>query len=68
MKPNPVKKSKKDLESCAICSRKGYIKKRRLNTRYVDDERNFLTSCLKCYDQAYDDYAEMWNDYYADCL
>ena len=44
------------------------IEKRRLNTLYVEEERNFMTSCRKCYDRAYAEYQELWDDYYSNCM
>lgn len=54
---------------CPCCKRtvRG-VKRRRTNTRYVNDERNFILSCLSCYrdEEAY--WAERWAEYYADCM
>lgn len=54
---------------CTMCRRVSFsVKNRRLNTAYVDDELNFQCSCEKCYDASYDYYADLWSDYYSDCL
>ncbi|MCP5415007.1 MAG: hypothetical protein H6961_10415 [Chromatiaceae bacterium] len=56
---------------CPICgcpdydSGKAVIANRRLNTSYVDDKKNWLISCESCFDEIYDQYAEMWSEYYA---
>lgn len=44
------------------------IKRRRRNTRYVDDERNFVTTCLRCFHEEEAYWAERWAEYYADCM
>jgi len=44
------------------------IRRRRLNTAYVDEERNYMYSCRECYEEAYEYYAERWADYYANCM
>jgi hypothetical protein len=40
------------------------IQRRRLNTMYHDEESNWLTSCLTCYDDAISYYAELWEQFY----
>ena len=56
-------------KKCPCCDKyKRSIERRRLNTSYVDDESNFLTSCLHCYADAFEDYAERWADYYSGCM
>jgi hypothetical protein len=41
---------------------------RRLNTSYVSDDSNYVTSCKECYDELYNMYEEQWNDYYRGLL
>lgn len=41
-----------------------YPKRRRLNTAYVDEELNYMTSCLDCYREIVEYYKERWADYY----
>lgn len=59
---------------CPICNLPDYktgsqvIAKRRLNTAYVDDELNWLVSCLDCYNEQYEWYAELWDYYYSNCI
>lgn len=42
--------------------------KQRQNTRYVDDERNWVTLCPKCMKDNEEYWQDMWDDYYSDCL
>lgn len=61
--------AEKKVTRCPCCEQyRRTVENRRLNTAYVDDTRNYLISCKKCYDQAYSDYAQMWEDYYSSCL
>lgn len=39
-------------------------KRRRLNTAYIDDERNFSFQCKACYDLTIDHYDELWKSIY----
>lgn len=43
-------------------------KKRRQNTQYVDDERNFVFMCDKCAKINSEHWQEMWNDYWRSVL
>lgn len=50
---------------CFCCGR--YFKypiKRELNTAYEKDEKNWICTCRKCYEEAIAHYEEMWLDYY----
>lgn len=38
------------------------VKRRWLNTRYANDEDNWVTSCRQCYEQLWEQYDELWND------
>jgi hypothetical protein len=50
------------------CPRCGFfstcVETRRSNTQYVDDERNWVTTCEKCFEIE----EEMWDEYYSGCL
>ena len=48
------------------CEREG--KRRRQNTRYVDDERNWVVMCDECFDENERYWRDMWSDYYAGCM
>ena len=60
--------------NCPICGQPDHssgtavVANRRLNTSYVDDEKNWLISCKECFDRMFYQYEEMWADYYANCL
>ena len=41
------------------------IKKRKLNTAYVDDEQNWMISCLPAFLETVGYYKEKWEEYYA---
>ena len=41
------------------------IQRRRLNTAYVNEESNWLTSCLDCFKETWDYYQELWDDFYS---
>jgi len=49
---------------CQEFHNEGEIIKRRLNTAYINDELNYMTSCLFAYEEAVDYYDELWKDYY----
>lgn len=53
------------MKSCPICNRilKERIKERRLCTRYVDDSKNYITSCFSCFEERNRMYKEMWDEY-----
>ena len=49
---------------CPVCKNmKPDVEKRRIPTAYVDDERNFTTSCYNCYEEICDYWHEMNQDY-----
>lgn len=52
-----------DLLVCQGCEKKRAIR-RRQNTAYVDDERNFATLCPECQDEADKYWKEEWDNYY----
>jgi len=41
--------------------------RRRTNTQYVDEERNFATLCDSCWIKCKKYWSDMWADYYRDC-
>lgn len=43
-------------------------KRRRQNTRYVDEERNYVTLCDDCMKLNHEYWEEMWADYYSNCM
>ena len=45
-----------------------YPRRRRLNTAYVNDEQNYIISCLSCYRETIEYYKERWHDYYSSLM
>jgi len=39
--------------------------KRRINTRYVDEERNYSFCCLGCFIDICEHYQDLWDSYYS---
>lgn len=56
--------------SDVICEQCGAqdAKRRRQNTQYCDDDRNYATLCPDCQLENDRYWADMWADYYANCL
>jgi hypothetical protein len=49
---------------CPVCGEeRSDVEKRRLPTAYVDVERNFLTSCRACFDEADEYWSEKMQEY-----
>jgi hypothetical protein len=42
--------------------------KRRQNTAYVDDDRNFAVLCDECQKKTNEYWRDQWNDYYQGCM
>jgi hypothetical protein len=42
--------------------------KYRMNTRYVEDEKNYQILCPDCQKACDIHWADMWSDYYSDCF
>ena len=62
-----MKQKSSSVRYCDFCKtyhNVDYFKTRRLNTAYVEDEKNFIYSCENEYTIAYNHYEEMWQDYY----
>lgn len=53
---------------CPCCQRFMLIRKRRLNTAYVNDESNWMISCDNCYEEAVEYYSDLWDMYYQDIM
>lgn len=53
---------------CPCCHRFRRVERRRLNTAYNDDERNFMVSCDFCYEDAVEHYKDLWEDYYRNVM
>jgi hypothetical protein len=57
---------RKQCEKCGEFSRK--VKRRHQNTRYVDDESNYVTVCDQCFEEIEEYWKERWAEYYSGCL
>ncbi len=53
---------------CLYCRREGKVARRRKNTAYVDEKRNWMESCRECFQEAVEYYADLWQQYYADVM
>jgi len=56
------------IKKCPCCKRYKWkwwqIRRRRMNTQFCDDDKNFLTSCEDCAEATMDYYAELWSECY----
>ena len=48
---------------CGYCFKIG--KRRRQNTKYAEDEMNYVFCCKNCFEQIEACWAEQWDDYYS---
>ena len=49
---------------CPLCGEmKHDIARRHQSTAYVNEESNYLTSCLECFERAEEYWKEMWAEY-----
>lgn len=44
------------------------VMRRRMNTAYVEEESNYITCCLSCFDGVQDHWNERWAEYYGSLL
>lgn len=45
------------------------VERRRQNTSYVDDdELNYITCCLECFERVQEYWADMWDMYWKDVM
>lgn len=57
---------KKIFGYCPWCGRWfKYPKRRRKSTQYNDEESNYVTCCIDCFEEIEEYWAERWNDYMA---
>lgn len=55
--------------ACPYCERYSTtVEKRRQNTAYVKEERNWVTCCLKCFKEIQEHWTNMWSDYYSNVM
>ena len=45
---------------CSICVSGETVKRRRMNTCYTDDEKNYVTSCWGCFVELWENYDGLW--------
>ncbi len=53
---------------CKLMRADKSIKRRRMMCKYVDDSKNYLISCLRCFTISEEDWQERFDDYYANCM
>lgn len=52
---------------CKYCNQYfKYPKRRRLNAKYTEEDRNYLTSCDFCYRKIINYYSELWDTFYGE--
>jgi len=44
------------------------VERRRRNTAYADDEMNFITTCLKCFETDCEYWKYRWDEYYGNMM
>jgi C4-type Zn-finger protein len=60
---------KKPRQKCPCCSQwRATVERKRRNTRYVNDELNYLTACRKCRQDDFAEFEEQWQSYYSGCM
>ena len=52
---------------CPACGRPG-AERRRQNTAYADDERNFVTLCPSCHEENNEHWREQWQEYWGNVI
>ena len=59
---------KRILGYCPCCRRwfQYNVKKRRQNTQYVEDSKNYITCCKKCFNEMEMYWDNIWNEFYED--
>ncbi len=50
---------------CPCCKKEvDDLAKRKLNTAYVEEDRNWLTSCGDCFEETVSHYSNLWAEHY----
>ncbi len=62
------KKLKKQTCPCCGDTESLTVERRRTNTAYHDDTKNWETSCIHCFKEHWGMMQELWDDYYASRL
>ena len=47
---------------CGHCKRLGFFKKKRINTAYCDDRKNYVRECPECFAATIDYYETLWSE------
>jgi hypothetical protein len=51
---------------CPGCGQLSFtVERRHLNTCYVNEDSNYTTCCLTCFQDLWDMYDEQWREYYS---
>jgi len=54
---------------CPHCERESdTVERRRQNTSYVDDELNYITCCLECFEEVQEYWTEMWHMHWSEVV
>ena len=54
-----------DNNICPVCNTVcNSVETRRQNTRYTNEEQNYIVSCIECYKSREEYWKEMWEDVY----
>ena len=54
-----------DNKLCPVCNTTcNSVEKRRQNTRYVNEDQNYIVSCVECYKNREEYWKEMWEEVY----
>jgi len=64
----PTDEEKLTSELCCERCESPHAKRRRQNTRYVDDEMNWVVLCDECMAENDAHWEEMWRWYYENCM
>ena len=50
---------------CLGCHRVTAVRRRRMNTAYVNEESNWVTCCDECFAETVEHFADLWATYYS---
>lgn len=56
-----------NLLRCNYCKKDG-ARRRRQNTAYCEDERNYIIACDKCAEEINEHWDDQWAEYWSGCL
>jgi protein-arginine kinase activator protein McsA len=55
------------MAKCQNCEREDAVRYHQ-NTKFVDEERNWVTLCPPCAEENDEYWADMWSQYYQGCM